>query len=141
MSITNSASRVTKIELKFNSLITKSAKEIIPLFLNLINDLVELHLRDTSVILMVSSSRLLKITKSSYHGRDWRENLLYGEHFPNPLTHKAKSSCKTLYAKSFSYLFKRQSHKPVKHTQTVRGKRRWIVWVCLTSLWGWCLKG
>ena len=27
----------------------------------------------------------------------------------------------------------------VKHTQTV-GKSRRFVWVCLTILWGWCLK-
>ena len=30
--------------------------------------------------------------------------------------------------------FKRQFHKMVKHAQA-------IVWVCLTILWGWRLKG
>ena len=35
-------------------------------------------------------------------------------------------------------LFKRQSHKKVKHTQTIRQQ---IIWVCLSILWVWYLKG
>ena len=34
--------------------------------------------------------------------------------------------------------FKRQLYKMVKHTQTIC---RRIVWVCLTILWDWHLKG
>ena len=34
--------------------------------------------------------------------------------------------------------FKRQFHKMVKQTQTIRQQ---IAWVCLTILWDWRLKG
>ena len=36
---------------------------------------------------------------------------------------------------------KRQPPNIVRHTQQFVGKWRQIVWVCLTILWGWHLKG
>ena len=50
---------------------------------------------------------------------------------------------KTLNSKNyFSKPYKHHPYKIVKHTQRVLliNNRR-IVWVCLTNLWGWHLKG
>ena len=40
-----------------------------------------------------------------------------------------------------SYPFKRQSHRMVKHTQTIRRQFADELFKCLTILWGWRLKG
>ena len=60
----------------------------------------------------------------------------------NVLLTSDKHSSKFLVLKIIlHYPFKRETHKMVKHSNNSSANCRRIIWVCLTIMWGWHLKG
>ena len=124
-------------------LITRSAQEKIPLFLDLIKDLADLQLQ-TSIFRYVFDFDLVKLECVKDHNfqlilERLNENLQNGEHLSNPLSHKAESSCKILHPKSLFNPFSANLHKNSQTHSTYR-QQKLTNCVCWTIFGVWSVK-